>query len=518
LLNEQITRSTTDGAYTVDTQPDIALEVQHIHKRYGGIEALKDVSLALYEGEVCALLGENGAGKSTLIKILTGVEQKDQGDIILYGEETRIPDPVSARGRGIAAIYQELSLIEHLSVAQNIFLGHEPTRTVLGLRDDSALMRQAADYLERFGIDISPRTRVRDLGLGQKRIVEIVKALSVNARILFLDEPTTGMSQVEIERLFQIMNELKQHRVTMIYISHHLDEIFEVCDRAFVLRDGQNAGAFDVAKVDKPTLIRAMIGKDVHYDETRPSAEVSTGGVLLEARDFQAEDMQQPVSFHLRAGEILGITGIIGAGKSELGRGLFGASRMQSGTLTINGEVVRLHSPGDAQEHNMAFIPEDRKNQGLILAHTVENNLTVTNLDKLTYWKTFLRPASKRAAANKIAEKLRVVPLNVRMLARNLSGGNQQKVVIGKWLLGEPSILIMDEPTRGVDVGAKAEIYSLIKSLAEGGCGVVVLSSEFEEVRRLCDRVIVLRDGAIVEELQPDEASADRLLTAALGG
>lgn len=502
----------------METQRSIALEVEHIHKRYGGIVALKDVNLTLYEGEVCALLGENGAGKSTLIKILTGVEQKDQGSIQLYGKETRIPDPVVARSRGIAAIYQELSLIEHLTVAQNIFLGHEPTMSVLGLRKDRELVRQATSYLERFGININPRTWVRDLGLGQKRIVEIVKALSIDARILFLDEPTTGMSQAEIERLFEIMGELKQHHVTMVYISHHLDEIFQVCDRAFVLRDGQNAGDFDINAVDKPTLIRAMIGKDVHYDETVQAVSSPTNQVVLETVDFQAVNMKQPVSFELHAGEILGITGIIGAGKSELGRGLFGAAKQQQGTLLVNGEAIQLRSPEDAQRHNIAFIPEDRKNQGLILAHSVENNLTLTNLDTLTWGQVFTRPGKKRRAATEIATKLQVNPLNVRMLAQNLSGGNQQKVVIGKWLLGEPTILIMDEPTRGVDVGAKAEIYALIQSLAKSGCGVLVLSSEFEEIRRLCDRIIVLRNGAIVEELQPKDASADRLLTAALGG
>ena len=502
----------------MDTQRSIALEVQHISKRYGGIEALKDVNLTLYEGEVCALLGENGAGKSTLIKIMTGVEQKDQGSILLYGEDTRIPDPVSARARGIAAIYQELSLIEHLTVAQNIFLGHEPTYSALGLRNDRELFRQAASYLDRFGIDINPRTWVRNLGLGQKRIVEIVKALSINARILLLDEPTTGISQAEIERLFEIMGELKQHRVTMVYISHHLDEVFQVCDRAVVLRDGQNAGAYDVAHVDKPTLIHAMIGKDVHYDEMHGAGAQNTNPVLLEALGFQAEAMPQPISFQLRAGEILGITGIIGAGKSELGRGLFGASRQQRGTLRIHGEAVQIHSPRDAQRHDMAFIPEDRKSEGLILAHSVENNLTLANLNALTWADTFTRPGKIRQVATESAKKLQVSPLDVRMRARQLSGGNQQKVVIGKWLLGEPSILIMDEPTRGVDVGAKAEIYTLIKSLAASGCGVLVLSSEFEEVRRLCDRIIVLRDGAIVEELKPEDASADRLLTASLGG
>lgn len=495
-----------------------ALEVRDVSKRYGGIEALQNVRLTLYTGEVCALLGENGAGKSTLIKILTGVEPKDQGEILLFGKETDMPDPVAARARGIAAIYQESSLIEHLNVAENIYLGHEPTKA-LGWKDQKGLVTAAGQHLQHFGIDIDPRTKVRDLGLGQKRIIEILKALTINSRILLLDEPTTGMSQSEIERLFEIMGDLKKHHVTMLYISHHLDEVFQICDRAIVLRDGQNAGAFAVSEIDKAVLIRAMIGKDLEVSTVMPPV---TPGVekkpLLEAVEFRAEGMREPLSFRVAAGEVLGITGIIGAGKTELGNGLFGVTEQRAGELRVNGSSVRLRSPADARKHGIAFIPEDRKKQGLILPHSVESNLTLANLNRVTSGQVFVRPAKRRHAALEIAKRMKVVPLNTRMRARNLSGGNQQKVVIGKWLLGDPAILVMDEPTRGVDVGAKVEIYNLIRALADSGCGIVLFSSEFEEIRRLSDRILVLRQGAIVGELLPEEATGNKLLSLALGG
>ncbi len=499
-------------------QRSLALETRGISKRYGGIEALKGVDLTLYEGEVCALLGENGAGKSTFIKILTGAEQRDAGEILLYGVPTAITDPVSARHKGITAIYQELSLIEQLTVAENIYLGHElVSGGALGWVRRRSLMSRARDYLQRFGIDIDPRKRVRDLGMGEKRIIEIVKALSVNARILFLDEPTTGMSWAEIARLFAIMKDLKQHRVTMIYISHHLEEVFQVCDRVTVLRDGQNVGTFEIAQVDVPTLIQAIIGKEMsQIDERGPSTRRNE--VLLEASGFQAKAMRAPVTFRLHAGEILGVTGIIGAGKSELGRGLFGAARQLGGTLMIKGETVRLQSPADARRLGIAFIPEDRKSQGLFLSQSVEHNLTVANIDMVTRAGLFVRGGQRRRLAKDIAGKIRIVPPDVQMRARNLSGGNQQKVVIGKWLLGQPQILIMDEPTRGVDVGAKEEIYNLIRSLAASGCGVLLLSSEFDEVRRLCDRVLVLRDGAVISELDAEAVTNDVLLRTALGG
>jgi ribose transport system ATP-binding protein len=500
----------------------IALEVRKVSKRYGGIQALNQVHLEVQEAEVCALLGENGAGKSTLVKILTGVEQMDEGEILLGGKLTHIEGPVSAKSHGIVAIYQEASLIEHLSIAQNLFLGHEPTRGVFGWKDDRALLAQSATYLKQFGITTDPARQVNELGLGEKRIIEILKAVSVNARILLLDEPTTGMSRAEIEILFKMMQDLKKRRVTMIYISHHLEEIFRVCDRVSVLRDGENAGVFDVATVDTPTLIRTMIGKDIkeEYPPRDPGREESLKGsdVLLEAENFLAEGMSEPISIQLRKGEILGVTGIIGAGKTELGSGLFGATKTISGSLKIQGREVHLKSPEDARQNGIAYIPEDRKNQGLFLILPVQDNLAVANIDNLSVANTFVLPRIKRARTLEIAKRLTVVPLDMSMQARNLSGGNQQKVVIGKWLLGDPSILIMDEPTRGIDVGAKSEIYRLVKALADSGKAVLFLSSEFEEIRRLSDRIMVLREGHLVAEMKPDEATSDKLLTIALGG
>jgi ABC-type sugar transport system ATPase subunit len=497
---------------------ETALEVKNIYKRYGGIAALKGVGLKVNKGEVCALMGENGAGKSTLIKILTGVEPKDEGEILLNGELVTINDPLSAKNKGIAAIYQELSLIENLSVAQNIFLGHEPGNSRFGWRNDKELLAITQGYLDKFGIEIDPKLLVKDLGLGEKKVVEILKALSIDAQILLLDEPTAGMSRTEIESLFKIMGDLKQHNVTMIYISHHLEEIFRVCDRVSVLRDGQNIGVFDVETLDKPTLVHAMIGKTLD-DVIAPSEEVSgSSEILLEAVDYQAEEMKFPISLSLHKGEILGITGLIGSGKSELGRALFGASKQLSGEIKLNGDPCRMVSPEMAKKLGIAFIPEDRKNSGLFLSHSVGDNLAVANLEKMMVGNNFIVNSRKRTLTERIGEKLRVVPLDVKMKVKNLSGGNQQKVVIGKWLLGDPDIIIMDEPTHGVDVGAKDEIYSLIKSLAKEGKGIILISSEFDEIRRLSDRIIVLHNGLVARELPASQATNDKLLSIALGG
>ncbi len=497
-------------------QKEIALEVTNIHKRYGGIQALKAVNLAIHEGEVCALVGENGAGKSTLIKILTGVEQMDEGEILLYNISTRISSPVSARDKGIVAIYQELSLIENLTVADNIFLGHEPETGFGGWNNDKTLLEKAHQYLKQFDISIDPRQKVNNLGLGEKRIIEIVKALSSNARILLLDEPTTGMSMAEIDSLFKIMKDLKQHKVTMIYISHYLDEIFQVSDRIFVLRDGQNSGVFETAQADTSQIVHAMIGKDID-EHLSPQTVESAGKVLLKAIEFQGEAMKKPISFELHEGDILGITGIIGAGKSELGLALFGASKMLSGNLYINERAVSNYTTRQAKASGVGFIPEDRKNQGLFLSHSIADNLSIANIDLWTWGKTFLLQSRLAKSAAEIMDRLHIVPPQIKMKARQLSGGNQQKVVIGKWLMGSPSILIMDEPTRGVDVGAKGEIYNLIQSLAANKKGIIVLTSEFEEVQRICNRIIVLRKGAVAGELIPQEATNDRLLSLALG-
>jgi len=496
--------------------PDIALKLEGIYKSFGGIHALKDVSFELSEGEVHALLGENGAGKSTLIKILTGVHKMDSGTIQVQGKTVTIEDPVDARHKGIGAIYQELSLVDSLTVAENIFLGHEPTTSFFGTLRKKELIRRAAEYLSSFGIEIDPSTLVRDLGLGQKRIVEIIKALSINANILLLDEPTTGMSRVEIDTLFEIMDDLKLKKVNMIYISHHLDEVFRVCDRATVLRDGQNAGTFEIDKVDLKTLVKSMLGRTLKEEfpvrEGRPSEET-----ILEIEEFKTDKMLAPVSFSLKKGEILGITGIIGSGKSELALGLFGADRAIKGKLSIAGKEVRLNSPDDAKRHGISFIPEDRKEQGLFLRLNVEHNICVANID-LAIKNGIISSKKKSEIAKETSEKLKIRPLDIKMAVQNLSGGNQQKVVIGKWLCGEPDILILDEPTRGIDIGAKTEIYSLINYLADRGTGILILSSEFREMSAICDRILVIRKGTIVAELEGKDSSTEQLLTLALGG
>jgi len=493
------------------------LKLKNIYKHFGGIKALRDVDFSLKKGEIHALIGENGAGKSTLIKMLTGVTQMDEGEIFIYGKKISIENPVVARFKGIAAIYQELGLIENLSVAQNIYLGNEPTKKFMGWTDNRILLKNSSDYLKEFKIEIDPNRKVSELGLGQKRIIEILKALSINAQILLLDEAATGMSKAEIDILFKIMYNLKKQKVSMIYISHHLEEVFKICDMVTVLRNGKNVGTFKVSNVNKQTLIKTMIGREV-YDEYPRRKLKPSSDVLLQTEDFFAEGMLKKISLKLYKGEILGITGIIGAGKSELGGALFGSVKRISGKLKIKGREVDLRAPKDACIYRMAYIPEDRKNQGLFLAHSVEDNLLIANINKIIVGKLFLSLRKKRIYAMDIAKKLRVIPLDVLIRAQNLSGGNQQKVVIGKWMIGNPDIVIMDEPTRGIDVGAKTEVYNLINELADSGVGIIFLSSEFIEVKNICDRILILRKGAIVNEVKSDDTSSEEILTIALGG
>jgi|LGOV01.1.fsa_nt_gb ABC-type sugar transport system ATPase subunit len=493
------------------------LQLKNIRKSFGGVKALKGVDLTLKEGEVHALLGENGAGKSTLIKILTGVLQRDAGEIILEDKSIEIKNPIQARYKGIAAIYQELSLVDDLTVAQNIFLGHEPTTNFIGLNNDKKLIEKTEIYLKSFNIGIDPRVKVKNLGMGQKRIVEIIKALSVDAKILLLDEPTTGMSRVEIETLFKIMEDLKSRNITMIYISHILEEIYSICDRITVLRDGINAATYNIEEVDTNTLVKTMIGREVK-DEFPDKRKIKIDEILLEVTDFQTTVMKKSISFKLNKGEILGITGIIGAGKSELGHALFGVDKKISGEIKLNGISKKFKTPSDAKNNGIALIPEDRKSQGLFLEHTVQNNVVVSYIEKLNSNKLILSIKNIKKFAFDVIKKMNVKPLNVKLSIKNLSGGNQQKVVIGKWLLGNPKVIIMDEPTRGIDVGTKSEIYKLMQDLAEKGMGIILLSSEFKEICGLCNRVIVLKDGEIVDEIYDSEINSQRILKKALGG
>jgi ABC-type sugar transport system ATPase subunit len=499
-----------------DNNRKIVLKLENIKKTFGGIHALKGVDFTLREGEVHALLGENGAGKSTLIKILTGVHKMDTGRILINGNEVEVENPISARFKGIAAIYQELSLVESLNVAQNIYLGHEPVKNFFGAVDFKSVLKKSLEYLQNFGIDIHPNTCVKDLGMGEKRIVEIVKALSIDARILVLDEPTTGMSAAEIDTLFRIMDDMKKKNVNMIYITHHLEEVFRICDRASVFRDGDNAGTYSISEVETATLVKAMLGKELK-DEFSKRKGTPLNEEMLRVENFRTERMKRPVSFSVKKGEILGITGIIGAGKSELGFGLFGVDKRKEGQIFIKGKSLTINSPIEAQKNGIAFIPEDRKELGLFLDLSVEHNITITTIKDVI--RNSMVSVKRRAQlAEKTAEKLKVKPLNIKMAAQNLSGGNQQKIVLGKWLAGRPEIIILDEPTRGIDVGAKSEIYRIIQNLADEGVAVIVLSAEFKEVNGVCDRIMILRKGEMIEEFMKENASTEKILSAALGG
>lgn len=496
---------------------ELILRLQGVQKSFGGVHALRGVDFELRRGEVHALLGENGAGKSTLIKILTGVHHPDQGEMLLKGQSVSIQDPIDARHKGIAAIYQELSLIDTLTVAENIFLGNEPVTTPLGITQKKKLYTDSDAFLKHFGIPIPSRSMVGELGLGQKRVIEIVKALAINAEILLLDEPTTGMSKVEIDTLFGIMQSLKEKNVTMIYISHYLDEVFRCCDRATVFRDGRNVDTFCMDTTTVSELVRAMIGHTVSGERYRPAGDFSAAETVLEAKAFQTAAMQQPVSFCLHRGEIAGFTGIVGAGKSELADSLFGVYRQIGGQLLLHGRPVELRMPYDTRAYGMALIPEDRKSQGLILEDTIENNIVLPHLEQIENRLGLLDFQKKRKIAEEIGQQMCLQPLDVKMIAGNLSGGNQQKVVLGKWLTANPDIILLDEPTRGIDIGAKVEIYRLITQMADSGKSILVFSSELEELLSICDRILVLCKGNIVGEKATQEATSESLLTLALG-
>ncbi len=496
----------------------IAMYLHGVEKNFGGVRALSGVDFELRQGEIHALLGENGAGKSTLVKVITGVHKADKGEIFLEEKQTIIENPIDARKKGIGAIYQELSLIEPITVAENIFLGNEPTKTPFGIYDRKKLFKNSQDYLEFFNIDIDCRKLVSDLGMGQKRIVEIVKALALNAKILILDEPTTGMSQREIDSLFMILNNLKEKNVTMIYISHYLEEVFRVCDRATVFRDGKKIETFNIGSVTEAQLIKAMIGHEISDKKKRSGRDLSKKGSVLELRSFKTNLMRAAVSLKIRESEILGITGTVGAGKSELAQSIFGNGEKTEGEILIHSETRQIKTPIDAKKNRIALIPEDRKTMGLFLDDSIADNLTIASIDQTTVAAGVLSKKKKNEISNTIGAKMRIKPLKINMPARNLSGGNQQKVVIGKWLIGEPDIILMDEPTRGIDVGAKGEIYDQILQLSSQGKAILILSSEFNELIDLCDRIIVLKNGAVAGEVEGRDATSELLLGLSLGG
>jgi ribose transport system ATP-binding protein len=467
-----------------------------IAKAFSGVAVLDDVSFEVEAGETHALLGGNGAGKSTLMKILEGVYTLDRGTIEIDGEPVELRSPQAARRHGVAMIFQEFSLVPTLTVAQNIYLTREP-RTRGGLLDDRTLERQASELLADLGVDIDPRTEVRRLGAASMQLVEIAKALSQDARILIMDEPTASLARSEVEALFRIIDRLEERGIAIVYITHRLEEVMAVADRVTVLRDGRLVGTRPTSELDVEALIEFIVGSSVGQALERGERSVDRSGTpLLSLRAGSTSTGLDGIDLDLYAGEIVGIAGLMGSGRSELARAVFGIDALTAGEIHLRGERVRIRRPADAIERGIVLVPEDRRTQGLVLSHSVERNLTLALLRRLSRGG-LLDDGDGAAIAERYAARLGVRTRSLDTPVRRLSGGNQQKVVLAKWLATEPDVLILDEPTVGVDINTRSEIADLVRSLADQGKAVLVISSELAEVLALADRILVLRDGRI---------------------
>jgi len=492
------------------------LEMRDITKHFPGVVALEGVNFHMDRGEVVAVIGENGAGKSTLMKVLGGIYQADQGEIHIEGQKVAIRSVHDAMARGIALIHQERNLPTGLNVAENIFLGHEPRRPRwLPLLDRATLHRRARKVASRVGLEVDTHTLVRDLSTGRQQMVEIARALSLNARILVMDEPTSSLSQRETEALFRVIHELRSQGVSIVYISHRLGEVREVADRVVVLRDGRNAGALDGADVDHARMVKLMVGRDIsqyYRRDYKPSDEI-----VLELSDVVvAGNPDKRINLAVRRGEILCLAGLVGAGRTEIARTLFGIDPILAGTIRLEGRPILPRSPFHAIRQGFALVPEDRQLQGLILEMTVRENISLAEIRLIQRWGFWNRRREREKVAN-LVERLNIRTPSLDQRARYLSGGNQQKVVLAKWLSLSPKVLILDEPTRGVDVGAKQEIYNLICELTRSGVAVLMISSEMEEVLGMSDRVVVIHEGAVAGELERDALSEEAIIALATG-
>ena len=490
----------------------LRLHMQGIRKSFPGVVALDDVELEVRPGEVHVLLGENGAGKSTLMKILSGSQKKDAGRIEVDGEAVEIQGPRHAQQLGIRTIYQELTLVPPLSAAANIFLGKEPGRW--GVLDRRAAEREAARLLGELGVSVDPGRPVGELGIALQQMVEVAKALSEEGRILIMDEPTSALTASEISELFAAIGRLRARGTSIIYISHRLEEVARIGDRVTVMRDGRRVATLGAASAPIPELVRLMVDRDVgdHF----PRRAAAPGEDLLRVENLTRGTVVRDVSFTLRRGEILGITGLLGAGRTELARTLIGAEPARSGRVTLSGRALVLRHPSDALAHGLGLVPEDRKTQGLVLGLSVLRNVALPNTRRLSPWGV-VRGAAEAALAGRWVQEMRIKTPTLAQPARLLSGGNQQKVVLGKWLAANVDVLIVDEPTRGIDVPAKIEIYDLMNQLTAAGKGILMISSELPEVLGMSDRVLVMRGGRVVAELPAARTTQAEVLAFALG-
>ncbi len=488
----------------------VLLEMEGIHKRFPGVHALNDVKFDVRAGEVHALVGENGAGKSTLMKVLNGIYKKDAGTIVYKGKEETIESPIAAQKLGIGMIHQELNLMPHLTVSENIFIGKEPKK--LGLFLDAAKAKKETQaLLDSMHLNVPPTIPVKDLSVAKQQMVEIAKALSNNSDLLVMDEPTAALTEAEIQELFRFIRDLRSKGHGIIYISHRLDELWQITDRITVMRDGQYVGTVNTNEATKEEIISMMVGRVIYEDPKQKSNVPEDAPVVLEAKNLVAHNVRN-VSFKLRKGEILGFAGLMGAGRTETMRALFGADARASGEIFLNGEKIDIKSPSDAVAHGIGYLSEDRKAFGLATGLSVMDNSVMASIP--TFANGLMMNDKKIAeATNEYIDKIAIKTPSIRQLVRNLSGGNQQKVVVAKWLIKNCDILIFDEPTRGIDVGAKSEIYKLMNLLVDEGKSIIMISSELPEVLRMSDRIIVMCEGAVSGELEIGEATQTNIMT-----
>ncbi|HBR02687.1 MAG TPA: D-xylose ABC transporter ATP-binding protein [Ruminiclostridium sp.] len=484
------------------------LLMRNITKNFPGVQALKNVNLTLRKGEVHALIGENGAGKSTLMKILSGVYQKDGGSIVWEGKELELHSPMQATNAGTSIIYQELNLMPNMSVAENIFIGRERKKHRFILNEKDTIL-EAERYIHEVGLNIDVRTKVEELSIAKRQMVEVAKALSVRAKLIVMDEPTSSLTDREIAILMDVIRRLRTQGVTVVFISHKLSEVFEISDRVTVLRDGECIDTLVTKDCDESQLIQMMVGRPL--TDIFPKSEVPIGDTLLEVRNLCAGKLVKDVSFELKKGEILGFAGLVGAGRSEVMRAVFGVDRLTSGKIIIDGQTLRYHRPSESIKKGLGFMPEDRKLQGLILGMAVRENTTLASLGEISN-ACIINSKKEREVSLNYIEKLSIKTTGIEQKVNNLSGGNQQKVVIAKWLAIKPKVLILDEPTRGIDVGAKKEIYALMGKLAAEGVGIIMISSELPEVIGMSDRIVVMHEGCVRGTLDRKEASQEAIM------
>ena len=487
------------------------LEMRNITKQFPGVLALNNVNLQVYPGQVLALVGENGAGKSTLMKVISGVHKMDAGEIILEGKSVSITSPLHSRQLGISIIFQELSVLNNMSIAENIFVGREKKKGAFV--DKKAQHREAKKLLARVGLDIDTNTMTRKLSTAQKQMVEVAKALSFNSKLIIMDEPTSSLTDKETAMLMDIIRKLRDDGVAIVFISHRMNEIFEISDEVAVMRDGEMVGRMVTSEVSEADIIAAMVGRDVNDIFHKEYAPI--GDVVLEVKNLSTKNFLKDVSFNVRAGEIVGFAGLVGAGRSEVMRAVFGIDRRESGEVYVNGKKINVKTPRDAIAAGMGFVPEDRKEQGLILKQTIRANASLAALRSVARgW--FIDKKRENHLTDEYVAKLRVKTPSIEQKVMNLSGGNQQKVVIAKWMANNPKVLILDEPTRGIDVGAKKEIHTLMSELAQQGVAIIMISSELPEVLGMADRIYVMHDGAVKGEIDRENASQESVMKLAI--